>query len=210
MIFLQGLYDYVAASFEMSINHFPLIRLIFNSVDKTILYYLIWFAYRACYLLIQKKKTGKTVSFSREVILHLLFIYIVLLLQLTVFRNEETFFTVEYHKIDWTAVHLVPMVDTIKLFYGDSDFSAYYNSWGNVFWFMPLGFFGKYLLKERCSFYKTVWMGFALSCAIEFLQLVFQTGVTHIDDVLFNTWGTAIGYGLLLLMERFRNRQKIT
>ncbi len=32
MIFLQGLYEWVAASLESSVNHFPLIQLVFNSV----------------------------------------------------------------------------------------------------------------------------------------------------------------------------------
>lgn len=208
MIFLQGLYEYVSASFGMSINHFPLVRLIFTSVDKTILYYLIWLTYRVSYLLVQRKASGRAYSFRREMTTHFLFVYIVLLLQLTVFRNEETFLTVKYHQIDWAAVHLVPLVDSIKLFYGDSDFSAYYNSLGNVFWFMPFGFFGRYLLREKCSFSRTVGMGILFSCSIEFLQLIFQTGVTHIDDVLFNTGGTAVGYGLLIVVERFRSQQK--
>lgn len=196
MIFLQGPYEWVAASLESSVNHFPLIQLVFNSVDKTILYYLIWLILRAAYLLDRHRKTSKKIPLYKEGLLHALFIYIVLLLQLTVFRNEETFWTVEYHQIDWSAIHWLPLVDTVKLFYGDSGFSAWYNSWGNVVWFIPLGYMGPYLFRKKCSFLKVTAIGFLFSGMIEFLQLIFQTGVTHIDDVLFNTLGTAIGYGI--------------
>ena len=99
MIFLQGLYEWLAASLESSVNHFPLIQLVFNSVDKTILYYLIFLVLRAAYLLRRHRKTGKKIPLYKEGLLHALFIYIVLLLQLTVFRNEVNFCTVEYHKI---------------------------------------------------------------------------------------------------------------
>ena len=137
---------------ESSVNHFPLVQLVFNSVDKTILYYLIWLVLRATYLLHRHRKTGKKIPLYKEGLLHALFIYIILLLQLTVFRNEETFWTVEYHKIDWSAIHWLPLVDTIKLFYGDSGFSAWYNSWGNVVWFMPLGYMGPYLFRKKMQF----------------------------------------------------------
>ena len=111
MIFLQGLYEWLAASLESSVNHFPLIQLVFNSVDKTILYYLIFLVLRAAYLLRRHRKTGKKIPLYKEGLLHALFIYIVLLLQLTVFRNEVTFWTVEYHKIDWSAIHWLPLVN---------------------------------------------------------------------------------------------------
>ena len=62
MIFLQGPYEWVAASLESSVNHFPLIQLVFNSVDKTILYYLIWLVLRAAYLLHRHRKTGKKIA----------------------------------------------------------------------------------------------------------------------------------------------------
>ena len=159
MIFLQGLYEWVAVSLEPSVNHFPLIQLVFNSVDKTILYYLIFLVLRAAYLLRRHRKTGKKIPLYKEGLLHALFIYIVLLLQLTVFRNEVTFWTVEYHKIDWSAIHWLPLVDTVKLFYEDSGFSAWYNSWGNVVWFIPLGYMGPYLFRKKCSFSKVTAMG---------------------------------------------------
>lgn len=41
MFFLQNLYEFTESNFGDTINHFPLIKLIFYSVDHTLRYFLV-------------------------------------------------------------------------------------------------------------------------------------------------------------------------
>lgn len=71
---------------------------------------------------------------------------------------------------------------------------------GNVLLFVPLGgllyALGKKLLKAML-------FGFLLSASVELIQLLGHLGLCELDDVLHNTLGTALGYGLLLVFERY-------
>lgn len=183
MIFLQGLYEWVAASPESSVNHFPLIQLVFNSVDKTILYYLIFLVLRAPTRCADTARRARKSPYIRKGCRDALFIYIVLLLQLTVFRNEVTFGTVEYHKIDWSAIHWLPLVDTVKLFLWFRIFGMV-QFMGERCLVYAVGLHGALSVQKKCSFSKVTAMGLLFSSMIEFLQLIFQTGVTRISMIV--------------------------
>ncbi len=47
-------------------------------------------------------------------------------------------------------------------------------------------------------------VGAGLSVGIETLQFVFKKGFSEVDDIIHNTLGCAIGYGLLLLIKKAR------
>ena len=59
---------------------------------------------------------------------------------------------------------------------------TFYNSLGNVLWFIPFGFFISYSYSEK-SMVGTILAGGCLSVIIESLQFVLETGVSDIDDV---------------------------
>lgn len=68
----------------------------------------------------------------------------------------------------------------------------------NVVIFIPIGF----LL--GCGFSKWSWwkvfvLGFLFSMTIEVMQFAFKRGFCEIDDVIHNTLGCMIGYGLYIL-----------
>lgn len=63
----------------------------------------------------------------------------------------------------------------------------------NVLLFVPLGFFLYILWKSFRRFARTVLFGFAVSFAIEILQ-IFTFRATDINDLLTNTLGTLIGW----------------
>lgn len=68
----------------------------------------------------------------------------------------------------------------------------------NIVMFMPVGF----LL--RVAFMKIRWksvllIGLILSIGIEMLQFVYSKGFTEVDDVMHNTLGCVIGYGVYVL-----------
>ena len=84
-----------------------------------------------------------------------------------------------------------------------------YNLAGNIFGFVPAGFFIPILWKKRRGFFFTIYVTFEMSLLVEILQLSFRVGSFDVDDLILNTLGGIIGYGLLVLLERWRHREKI-
>ena len=68
----------------------------------------------------------------------------------------------------------------------------------NVLLFMPLGLLAGAAIRRK-RFLKTVGLCCGISVEIELLQLITKRGVCNIDDVIHNTLGCFIGYGLFLL-----------
>uniref|UniRef100_UPI002731C1BE VanZ family protein n=1 Tax=Faecalibaculum rodentium TaxID=1702221 RepID=UPI002731C1BE len=68
----------------------------------------------------------------------------------------------------------------------------------NVVLFVPLGFFLPWLWRTFDGLKQTALTGFLLSLGIELLQ-VFGLGITDINDLITNTLGTILGYGLFCL-----------
>ena len=102
----------------------------------------------------------------------------------------------------------------MPLFYSYRDawvnFSAL--SWRNIIlnigMFIPLGFLlplGFYFFRK---FWKTYLAGFVLTAIIEFTQLFLSRGVFELDDMLHNTVGTMIGYGIFALFSAVVVRRK--
>ena len=80
-----------------------------------------------------------------------------------------------------------------------SYFHAFYLFFGNIVWFVPLGW---YLSREGFPFLPALLTGFLLSLAIESLQFVFGCGITETDDLVLNTLGTGCGAALCMLLRR--------
>lgn len=62
---------------------------------------------------------------------------------------------------------------------------------GNIAWFVPLGY---WLVRVKGRpILRAVLCGFLLSLFIETMQFVLGSGVSELDDLLLNTFGTAVG-----------------
>ena len=83
-----------------------------------------------------------------------------------------------------------------------------YNLLGNVLIFVPAGFFIPILWKIKRGFVFTVCMTLWMSLTVEMIQLLSRVGSFDVDDLLLNTLGGILGYGLLKLLERWRNHEK--
>ena len=87
------------------------------------------------------------------------------------------------------------------------------NLLGNVAAFMPFGFFLPLVTAHRTKFFKVFLSSFALSLAIELIQLVSKVGSCDVDDLLLNTLGGIFGYWCLCVYKKLRvmcrNRKKI-
>ena len=80
------------------------------------------------------------------------------------------------------------------------------NLFGNIVIFMPLGFLVPILGRKKRNFWFTSLLSFALSLAVECIQLVTRTGCFDVDDIFLNTIGGMLGYLVYALVQRKRDR----
>ena len=135
--------------------------------------------------IIRSGKKGKTLTF-----LLLLFVYYLLLLCSTVIFREAR--TTLHHGFDpfWHY----------KAF-GQGKWLLLPEAVMNVLVFIPIGL-ALCSAFRRIRWWQTMVIGMALSVGIELLQLVFKRGCADIDDVIHNTLGCVIGYGLYWAVAR--------
>ncbi|MGN1419420.1 MAG: VanZ family protein [Acutalibacteraceae bacterium] len=75
----------------------------------------------------------------------------------------------------------------------------------NIMIFVPIGFSLPFVLGEKCSSFVSVGsLGFLLSLFAEVSQLIFKLGVCETDDVLNNTIGAVVGFGIYYSMTACR------
>lgn len=79
----------------------------------------------------------------------------------------------------------------------------------NVILFVPIGALFCKIFKP-CRFWKFLLPGIILSAFIEFMQLVLKRGLCEIDDVIHNSLGYMIGYGLCYLIGQIKSNHKKT
>lgn len=76
---------------------------------------------------------------------------------------------------------------------------ALLNLIGNTAMFIPLGIVWPSVFKKLDAPWKVIAAGVGFSACIEILQLPFYDRVTDIDDLILNSAGYLIGYGIYLL-----------
>ncbi|WP_127849500.1 VanZ family protein [Lacticaseibacillus hulanensis] len=201
MIFLGPVYKWLEANYAVRIHHFPLIRLVTYSVDKTILYLLLFVVLRALWLWHRHKK----VRWGHELLVFVFAAYVILLLFLTVFRGVyyPWQITMDWGR-KWHDANTVILAETWKLRLGLSHFDFYYQSLGNVGWFVPFGLLLPLMLRTKHKAVHVIFWGILLSLFIETMQFYMHTGIADIDDVIFNTTGALIGSLMYVLLHRIR------
>lgn len=102
-------------------------------------------------------------------------------------------------------INLTPLA---HLFDFASTREALLNLLGNIAMFIPSGIVIPILYKSRDSFWKVLVSGSAISLCIEILQLPFFGRASDIDDLLLNTTGVAIGYGVYAFVRFLNNRRR--
>ena len=74
---------------------------------------------------------------------------------------------------------------------------------GNVLAFVPFGTFLPLLVRRTRSFGRTTLLGAEFSLFVEILQLFSKVGSFDVDDIMLNTCGVCLGYGLFLAARKF-------
>ena len=70
---------------------------------------------------------------------------------------------------------------------------------GNFSMFIPTGIMTPLIYKKQRNFRKTVQTGFLISLAVEIIQLPFAVRCSDVDDLILNTLGCVVGYGIVSL-----------
>ena len=161
----------------------------------------LWLLCRGILWLRQKK-----IVWKREAVLLLMFVNLAVLIRFVFYP----FFTVNGHVrplminlsgIQPIRINLIPFVN---IFDYDSKREAAINIIGNTCMFIPTGIILPILYPRLNRFWKALLAGAGLSLVIEITQLLFPGSVSDIDDLILNTAGVAIGYGIYKLVHRFR------
>lgn len=169
-----------------------LIKIITNCLVQSTPYIALWMMGRMIYLHYHPAKKWA----DKEKWLWLLVVYLILLIQITVFRFG----------IDWIVwgeprvVNLDP-ITTLRFL---KPWAVLYNVVGNIGWFVPFGFLLARLWPYKQRFLPILFLGAGLSMSIELLQYLFNTGITDVDDLIFNTLGTVLGWLIYHLLALWR------
>lgn len=95
---------------------------------------------------------------------------------------------------------IYPLFYSYMLAYHNCSFREWRNLVLNIFMFVPYGMLLPLIFPKMQKAYKTYLAGFLTSFLIELLQLVLKRGVCELDDLMNNTIGTMIGFGLFAFL----------
>lgn len=78
---------------------------------------------------------------------------------------------------------------------------------GNTTMFMPLGIVWPNVFKKLDTHAKVIAAGVGYSLAIEILQLPFYDRVSDVDDLILNSLGYLMGYGIYVAVKRLKKKR---
>lgn len=143
---------------------------------------------------------------KREVQLLLVYICLVVVARFTFFPFGKVDGKVQPLLFDLARmipprINLAPIVHLLE--YPDRR-EALLNLIGNTAMFVPLGIVWPSVYRELDTHWKVIAAGVGFSLCIEILQLPFFDRVTDIDDLILNSLGFLLGYGLYLLGKQLK------
>ena len=153
------------------------------------------------------KKTGH-VPVRREAELILVYICLVVVARFTFFPFSKVDGRVQPLMFDavqmWNfRINLLPFVYI-------TDYEALWemkvNIIGNVAMFIPIGIIWPSVFRKLDTHKKVIAAGVVFSLFIEILQLPFYDRVTDVDDLMLNSLGFLMGYGIYLLAKRSKKK----
>lgn len=150
----------------------------------------------------------KRISPKREVQLLLVYICVVVVVRFTFFPFGKVNGQIQPLIFDGAnafppRINPVPVVHLLDY---PALRDALLNLFGNTFLFLPLGIVWPSVWRQLDSHKKVIGSGFCTSLAIEILQLPFFDRVSDIDDLILNTLGFALGYGIYLLVKKCKKK----
>jgi glycopeptide antibiotics resistance protein len=165
-----------------------------------------WFIGRGAF---RKKTTGIDISFSREFLLFVFYLYIIAIAAITIVPLSYS-----VHRTPGeNDLNFVPLKTTMNAIKHAMKFERFrismlfQNTAGNIVMFVPLGFLLPLVIKKINSFARVFFAGLFFSALIELMQYTERSfGVyrsVDIDDVILNTLGAILGWMILCAMRGF-------
>ena len=148
----------------------------------------------------------KHIDWKREVVLLLMYINLAVIIRFVFFPMSKLDGQVQPLIFDIATefpfrVNLFPLVN---LFDYDNKRDLLLNVIGNVAMFIPSGIVLPIVYKRLDTFGRVLVAGAGISLCIEIIQLPFRVRATDIDDLVLNTVGVIVGYGLYSLIQNVR------
>ena len=143
-------------------------------------------------------------KWTRELPMALFVTYLAALLKITAIRQTDWLNLFGPHTLE--TVQLIPLLYTWREL-ENGLWAFLYPVLGNLLWFVPLGFFLRWLWR-RITWQKTLKIGAILSLGIELCQWLLQSGISDIDDVIFNSLGALLGWSLFGLWKNFCEKRR--
>ena len=152
----------------------------------------------------------KRIDWKREAVLLLMYINLAVIIRFAFFPMSKVDGLVQPLIFDIATafpfrVNLVPLVN---LFDYNSKRDLLVNVIGNVAMFIPSGIVLPIIYRRLDTFVKVLLAGGGISLCIEIIQLPFSVRATDIDDLILNTVGVIMGYGIYVLIRYVRKIMK--
>ena len=162
---------------------------------------VLWLISRGMIWMQQKK-----VVWKREVLLLLMYINLAVLIRFVFYpfftvNGEVQPLIINMSSLPPLRGNLIPLVNILDY---DIKREAAINIIGNISMFIPTGVIMPILYKRLDCFWKVLLAGAGLSFVIEVIQMLFPGSVTDIDDLILNTLGVAVGYGIYAACKRLK------
>ncbi|QSF46931.1 VanZ family protein [Paenibacillus tianjinensis] len=145
--------------------------------------------------------------------------YIYILFKIILFKFSPIDFTFLWHQLQRSPDtierqlrmgNLIPLA-TISNTFHHLTATTLLNFIGNIVLFLPFGLFTALLSPNRSlSLRGLVLRAFGLSALLECAQGLFSIGTFDVDDLILNTFGGMLGYGLFRLWKGIRKSPPVT
>ena len=148
------------------------------------------------------------IDWKREAVLLLMYINLAVIIRFTFFPMSRVNGRIQPLVFDASKVfplwlNLIPFVELLDY---SNKRDLLLNNIGNTAMFIPSGIILPIIYKKLNSFWKVVAAGAMISLCIEILQLPFSGRASDVDDLILNTAGVMIGYGIYALVRAVRKR----
>lgn len=165
----------------------------------------IWLIIRAAMWIYQKR-----IDWKREAMLLLMYGNLAVMIRVTIYPffhvdGKIQPLILEPEELFPLWINLVPLVHIAEF---DTTLDLLINIIGNVALFIPSGVILPILYKRLDHFWKVLAGGAFISLCIELLQLPISARASDIDDIILNTLGCAIGYGLFVWFKTLLSRRR--
>ena len=128
-------------------------------------------------------------------------LYLIFLLRITLFKQASIYNLFASIGASERSVSIIPFKSIFEMISSSvSIMRILENVIGNIVIFIPLGLILPIILKRESG--NVILGGIIFSASIEIIQFIFGLGSTDIDDLIFNTLGTIIGYLLFIAMKK--------